>query len=158
MTDQTQASPPLLKHELIAPGTTTEKLRQPVACFPDLYDTLPYDELVLDLKGLYTHVVANGQPCIYLRKEAVPMVVLGELKDAPYIGETAKKFPGQSGKQRSSTHLLLYGPGIMFDIDHVPVKVLAERMRTLGLGYIAYTSWSSVRHQGHCYRFSVLRN
>src|SRR5262245_13103171 len=144
MTDQAQGSlPPLSMHELVASGTTTQKLVQPVACFPNRHDALPNAELVLDFAELYNLVIADGRPRIYREKEAIPMVLCATLKVGPYTGRTAERFPGESGKQRSANHIEAYGPTIMFDIDSVPVMPLGEELRAQGIGRINYTSPNS---------------
>jgi hypothetical protein len=129
--------------DLIAPKTSSETLQQHVACFPCLTNVFPSAEHILDLTGLNRHVVADGRPPIYGDKSRVPMVLLGELKVAPYVNKTAEKFPGQSGKQRSGSHIASYGPGIMFDVDSAPVSEIERTVKALELAYIVYTSHSS---------------
>jgi len=140
VTDQARAAP--TPHPLIAPGTSTEEdLRQPIALFRNFYDALVDSEKVLDLQGLFAAVASA--PKVYGEKKRIPLVILGELRSAPYIGKTAEKHGTGPGKQRSNKHIVALGPGVLFDIDRVPVEEISRRLTILGISHVVYTTWSS---------------
>ncbi len=138
---QSDGAPPIT-HALIEPGTGTATLSQPVAVFRSFFDARIQREHVLDLIGLYNHVIAL--PVRHYRKKGyAPCFSLAEYQVAPFIGKTADKYGRGPGKQRSNSHVVKMGPGIAFDVDSVPAHEMSDRMRALGLGHIVFTSYSS---------------
>lgn len=66
------------------------------------------------------------------------------LKDAPYVGKTAERNPGQSGKQRSASHVTA-GAWFAFDLDgitHEDKARILGRLVASGVLFCAYSTYS----------------
>lgn len=77
-------------------------------------------------------------------KAHVPYFVPCALKVAPFVGKTAERYPGQSGKQRSASHVTT-GAWFAIDLDGITPEDKARilgRLVASGVLFCAYSTYS----------------
>ncbi len=92
---------------------------------------------------------ADGPRCV-TDKARVPYFVPAELRQAPYVGKTAERHPGEVGYQRSSAHVVS-GSWFAFDLDDLADEQWAQVQATLaesGAWHCLYSSWSHGERPG----------
>ena len=87
-------------------------------------------------------------------KARVPYFVCTKMKSAPFVGRTAEKFPGESGLQRSASHVTT-GSWFAFDLDGPTTEqwgAISERLEASGARLVACWRWRRPRsHNGAAY-------
>lgn len=87
---------------------------------------------------------ADG-PRIVDDKASGPYFVLCPLKVAPFVGKTAERFPGQSGKQRSASHVTA-GSAFAFDLDGLTPAQWGRVQERLEADRIMFSAYSTYSH------------
>jgi hypothetical protein len=109
------------------------------------YDPLPFKQEC----GLTADEIIQGRapeagPKLVRDKSNVPYFVVTRLKSAPFVAKTALKFPGQSGPQRSASHVVA-GSWFAFDLDGLTGDQWSQILAGLdasGAKFCAYSSYS----------------
>lgn len=78
-------------------------------------------------------------------KARAPYFVPCGLVVAPYTGKTAERFPGQEGKQRSSSHVTP-SSWFAFDIDSLSADGWEQMRLALGAAGVAFCAYSTYSH------------
>ena len=109
------------------------------------YDPLPFkQERGLTADEIIRRVAPEAGPRLVDDKSNVPYFVVTRLKSAPFVAKTAERYPGQSGPQRSASHVVA-GSWFAFDLDGLTgdqwSQILA-RMEASGVKFCAYSSYS----------------
>ncbi|KON80756.1 hypothetical protein PA01_03130 [Azoarcus sp. PA01] len=89
-------------------------------------------------------VAPEDGPRIIEDKANGPYFVLCPLKAAPFVGKTAERFPGQSGKQRSASHVTESG-AFAIDCDGLTLaqwERVRARLKAAGILFAAYSTHS----------------
>jgi len=116
-----------------------------VTFFPGPCATIPSAEYAGQTASQIIDMVApEDGPRLAVDKARVPYFVPCLLKVAPFVGKTAERYPGQSGKQRSASHVT---DGALFpkDFDGITTEDKARILgRLVGSGvlFCAYSTYS----------------
>ena len=134
-------------HRFANPRVNKTEVRREIALFHDQYRVLP------TIDGYVSHAefverVIPTEPAVYLRSADVPLFIAARLRSAPLSDAALKqhreqKGEGSSAKARSKNHIEMCGPSVPFDIDHADMRVYTKRLRALGIGFEAFSSYSA---------------
>lgn len=116
-----------------------------ITFFGGAFSTLPSNEAEGVSAGRLVDMVApEDGPLVFADKTAAPYFVPCILAVAPYVSKTAERFPGQSGKQRSASHVTP-ASWFAFDLDDVTPEQWAGIVAGLegaGVTFCAYNTHS----------------
>jgi len=116
-----------------------------VTFFRGPFATIPStEEAGLTASQIIDRTAPEDGPLLAEDKARVPYFVPCALKVAPFVGKTAERYPGQSGKQRSASHVTA---GALFpnDFDGITPEDKARILgRLVGSGvlFCAYSTYS----------------
>lgn len=116
-----------------------------IAFLPGAFATIPStEETGLSASQIMDRTAHEDGPLIAEEKGRIPYYVPCLLKVAPYVGKTAERYPGQSGKQRSGAHMTA-GAWFAFDLDGIPHEARArilDRLEAAGVVFCAHSTYS----------------
>lgn len=116
-----------------------------VTFFRGPFATIPStEEAGLTASQIIDRTAPEDGPLLAEDKARVPYFVPCVLKVAPFVGKTAERYPGQSGKQRSASHATA---GAIFpkDFDGITTEDKARllgRLEASGVLFCAYSTYS----------------
>ncbi|NMG16743.1 hypothetical protein [Aromatoleum bremense] len=113
--------------------------------FRGAFSTIPSnEECDLSAWRVIEMIAPEDGPRLVEDKSNAPYFVLCPLKVAPFVGKTAERFPGKSGKQRSAAHLT-EGSAFANDLDGLTPaqwERIVEHMVAAGVMFCAYSTHS----------------
>lgn len=113
--------------------------------FPSAFNPRPSnEESDLSAHQIADRIAPDDGPRITPDKHSMPYFVPCVLKVAPFVGKTAERNPGLSGKQRSGAHVTessLFAFDLD-DIDWVAQARVVGRLEQVGVYICAFTTWS----------------
>lgn len=116
-----------------------------ITWFPGFFEPIPSAmEPCLAADAIIAAVAPELGPRLVADKHCVLYFVPARLRQAPYVGKTAERHPGESGFQRSSSHVA-HGSWFAFDLDGLDAEAWTrvwESLATSGAKFAAYTSYS----------------
>lgn len=116
-----------------------------VSWFRHAFDPIAADmEAKLTADAIIERVAPKQGPRLVESKMSVPYFVPTLLKYAPFVAETGRKRPGQSGHQRSSSHVIA-GAWFALDLDKLTTEDLARiiaKLEASGTKFVVYSSFS----------------
>lgn len=116
-----------------------------VTFFPGQFATIPSAEYVgQSASQILDMTVPEDGPLLAEDKARVPYFVPCVLKVAPFVGKTAERHPGHSGKQRSASHVTA-GAWFAVDLDGKTPEDKAwilGRLVASGVLFCAYSTYS----------------
>lgn len=116
-----------------------------VTFFRGPFATIPStEEAGLTASQIIDRTAPEDGPLLAEDKARVPYFVACALKVAPFVGKTAERYPGQSGKQRSASHVTA-GAWFAFDLDGITPEDKARilgRLEASGALFCAYSTYS----------------
>lgn len=120
-----------------------------VSLFPSLTKTRPSAEHVgIDATEAVEIISPASGPVIRTDKRNAPFFVPTALREAPFTGKTAERYPGQSGKQRSAKHVIA-GAMLVLDVDHALKDEADLMLATLDASGLRYAAFSTHSHGKH---------
>lgn len=116
-----------------------------VTFFRGPFATIPSTgEAGLTASQIIDRAAPEDGPMLAEDKAHVPYFVPCMLKVAPFVGKTAERYPGQSGKQRSASHVTA-GAWFASDLDGITPENKARilgRLVASGVLFCAYSTYS----------------
>jgi len=116
-----------------------------VTFFPGPFATIPSAEYAGQTASQIIDMIAPEDGLRLAEdKVHVPYFVPCMLKVAPFVGKTAERYPGQSGKQRSASHVTA-GAWFASDLDGITTEDKARilgRLEASGVLFCAYSTYS----------------
>lgn len=131
--------------DLISRGAADAPIHD-IAWFPGAFEPLPSAmEPCLTADAIIAAVAPESGPRLVADKHMVLYFVPARLRQAPYVGKTAERHPGESGFQRSSSHVV-HGSWFAFDLDGLDAAAWArvwDSLATSGAKFAVYSSYSN---------------
>lgn len=116
-----------------------------VTFFGGPFATIPSsEEAGLTASQIIDRTAPEDGPLLAEDKARVPYFVPCLLKVAPFVGKTAERYPNQSGKQRSASHVTA-GAWFAIDMDGITPEDKARilgRLVASGVLFCAYSTYS----------------
>lgn len=117
-----------------------------VSGFPGPFITIPSAEYAGQTASQIIDMVApEDGPRLAEDKARVPYFVPCLLKVAPFVGKTAERYPGQSGKQRSASHVTA-GAWFAIDLDGITPEDKARILGRLVASEALFCAYSTYSH------------